>query len=185
MVQLRSNSIRCSTLGPCKVTIWLSYGVISINADATGLPRNYMSQDIIRRILVDYFGYDVHFVMNITDIDDKVNLQRYLISVIANHWTQIIIRARHNHLLDQLKTSSTQLTPELISQANQAWLAYFSSKVGKRLSAAELPQSNSSPDVEASWQGFLGKEKSDEKWWTEAKVSDEKFTMHISSLVSV
>lgn len=31
-----------------------------------------MSQDIVRRILVDYFGYDVHFVMNITDIDDKV-----------------------------------------------------------------------------------------------------------------
>lgn len=22
--------------------------------------------------MVDYFGYDVHFVMNITDIDDKV-----------------------------------------------------------------------------------------------------------------
>lgn len=31
-----------------------------------------MTQDILRRILVDYFGYDVHFVMNITDIDDKV-----------------------------------------------------------------------------------------------------------------
>lgn len=32
-----------------------------------------MTQDILRRILVDYFGYDVHFVMNITDIDDKVS----------------------------------------------------------------------------------------------------------------
>lgn len=35
-------------------------------------PRNYVTQDILRRILVDYFGYDVHFVMNVTDIDDKV-----------------------------------------------------------------------------------------------------------------
>lgn len=34
--------------------------------------RNYVTQDIIRRILTDYFGYHVHFVMNITDIDDKV-----------------------------------------------------------------------------------------------------------------
>jgi cysteinyl-tRNA synthetase len=34
--------------------------------------RNYLTQDIIRRILQDYFGYDVNFVMNITDIDDKV-----------------------------------------------------------------------------------------------------------------
>lgn len=34
--------------------------------------RNYVSQDIIRRVLVDYFAYNVHYVMNITDIDDKV-----------------------------------------------------------------------------------------------------------------
>ena len=34
--------------------------------------RNYVTQDILRRIMSDYFGYDVHFVMNVTDIDDKV-----------------------------------------------------------------------------------------------------------------
>lgn len=28
--------------------------------------------DIIRRILEGYFGYKVHFVQNVTDIDDKV-----------------------------------------------------------------------------------------------------------------
>lgn len=32
-----------------------------------------MTQDILRRIMTDYFRYDVHFVMNITDIDDKVS----------------------------------------------------------------------------------------------------------------
>ena len=32
----------------------------------------YLSQDIIMRILRDYFNYDVQFVMNITDIDDKI-----------------------------------------------------------------------------------------------------------------
>jgi hypothetical protein len=39
--------------------------------DTTG-SRNYVTQDILRRIMTDYFGYDIHFVMNITDIDDKV-----------------------------------------------------------------------------------------------------------------
>lgn len=34
--------------------------------------RNYVTQDILRRIMTDYFGYDVHFVMNVTDIDNKV-----------------------------------------------------------------------------------------------------------------
>ena len=36
--------------------------------------RNYVTQDILRRILSDYFSYDIHFVMNITDIDDKVDI---------------------------------------------------------------------------------------------------------------
>lgn len=36
------------------------------------LCRNYLTQDMIRRILRDYFGYEVNFVMNVTDIEDKV-----------------------------------------------------------------------------------------------------------------
>lgn len=34
--------------------------------------RSYMSFDILRRVMSDYFGYDVFYVMNITDIDDKI-----------------------------------------------------------------------------------------------------------------
>ncbi len=34
--------------------------------------RSYISFDILRRILKDYFKYDVFYCMNITDIDDKV-----------------------------------------------------------------------------------------------------------------
>ena len=47
-----------------------------------GHARNYLSFDIVRRVLEDYFGYNVLFVMNVTDVDDK-----------------IILRARRNHLL--------------------------------------------------------------------------------------
>ena len=38
--------------------------------------------DILRRVLEDYFGYSISFVMNVTDVDDK-----------------IIRRARLNYLL--------------------------------------------------------------------------------------
>jgi len=59
-----------------------------------GHARTYISIDILRRVLKDYFKFDVHFVMNITDIDDK-----------------IIKRARQRHFFDQYlndhKTSST------------------------------------------------------------------------------
>ena len=41
--------------------------------------RSYVTFDIMRRILSDYFGYDIFYVMNITDIDDKVNGDIYYI----------------------------------------------------------------------------------------------------------
>ena len=43
--------------------------------------RNYVTQDVLRRIMSDYFGYDVHFVMNITDIDDKVSTSTFKVVV--------------------------------------------------------------------------------------------------------
>lgn len=39
-----------------------------------GHARNYVTIDILRRILQDYFQFDVTFVQNVTDIDDKVNV---------------------------------------------------------------------------------------------------------------
>lgn len=36
--------------------------------------RSYISFDILRRVLRDYFQYDVFYCMNITDIDDKVRV---------------------------------------------------------------------------------------------------------------
>jgi cysteinyl-tRNA synthetase len=40
-----------------------------------GHARAYITFDIIRRILSDYFGYHVFWTMNITDIDDKIILR--------------------------------------------------------------------------------------------------------------
>lgn len=53
---------------------WYACGPTVYDHSHLGHARNYVSADIIRRILMHYFGYDVKFVMNITDIDDKVAL---------------------------------------------------------------------------------------------------------------
>jgi cysteinyl-tRNA synthetase len=53
---------------------WYACGPTVYDHSHLGHARNYVSTDIIRRILMHYFGYDVKFVMNITDIDDKVAL---------------------------------------------------------------------------------------------------------------
>lgn len=52
---------------------WYACGPTVYDHSHLGHARNYVSTDIIRRILMHYFGYNVKFVMNITDIDDKAS----------------------------------------------------------------------------------------------------------------
>jgi len=61
---------------------WYICGPTVYDSSHLGHARTYVAFDVIRRILSDYFGYDIFCVMNVTDIDDK-----------------IILRARRNHLL--------------------------------------------------------------------------------------
>ena len=51
---------------------WYACGPTVYDSSHLGHARTYVSTDIIRRIMMHYFGLKVTFVMNITDIDDKV-----------------------------------------------------------------------------------------------------------------
>lgn len=51
---------------------WYACGPTVYDDAHLGHARNYISTDIIRRILRDYFKFKLDFVMNITDVDDKV-----------------------------------------------------------------------------------------------------------------
>lgn len=57
--------------GSKRVT-WYSCGPTVYDASHMGHARSYVTFDIVRRIMEDYFGFRVLYVMNITDIDDKV-----------------------------------------------------------------------------------------------------------------
>lgn len=65
---------------------WYGCGPTVYDSAHLGHARNYVTFDILRRVMEDYFGYDVLFVMNVTDVDDK-----------------IILRARRNHLLARFR----------------------------------------------------------------------------------
>ena len=62
-----------------------------------GHARTYLTFDIVRRVISNYFGYDVFYVMNITDIDDK-----------------IIKRARQNHLYEEYLSKKHPLEKVLV-----------------------------------------------------------------------
>ncbi|KAF8592622.1 cysteinyl-tRNA synthetase [Ramaria rubella] len=141
---------------------WYNCGPTVYDASHMGHARNYVTQDILRRILVDYFGYDVHFVMNITDIDDK-----------------IIERARRTHLVQALLSRTTSLTPTLLDQIRTSWALYFQSKLVKGLPDDIKPDNG---QEEQAWEGILALADGDAAWKAACIVRDEKFGMHLTSL---
>lgn len=54
------------------VVTWYSCGPTVYDDSHMGHARSYISFDIMRRVLQDFFNYKINYVMNITDIDDKI-----------------------------------------------------------------------------------------------------------------
>eukprot|EP01087_Luapelamoeba_hula_P015080 TRINITY_DN4470_c0_g1_i2.p1 TRINITY_DN4470_c0_g1~~TRINITY_DN4470_c0_g1_i2.p1 ORF type:complete len:744 (+),score=147.00 TRINITY_DN4470_c0_g1_i2:33-2264(+) len=86
---------------------WYICGPTVYDSSHFGHARNYVTFDVVRRILSDYFNYDVFSVMNITDVDDK-----------------IILRARRNYLLQHYEQAHTTLTPEVFQDTITAYKNY-------------------------------------------------------------
>ncbi|KAI0081961.1 cysteinyl-tRNA synthetase [Panus rudis PR-1116 ss-1] len=139
---------------------WYNCGPTVYDSSHMGHARNYVTQDILRRIMTDYFGYDVHFVMNITDIDDK-----------------IILRSRQNYLTERFRAQQTSLTPELIDMVFNAWTDYVQTKVSKGLAAGDRPE----PGEERETWSRLHSLFQDKAWKQECLKRDEKFEMHFSA----
>ncbi|KAK9450843.1 tRNA synthetases class I (C) catalytic domain-containing protein [Limtongia smithiae] len=91
---------------PRKVT-WYCCGPTVYDAGHMGHARNYVATDISRRILRDYFGYDVFFVQNVTDIDDK-----------------IIIRARQEYLFSRYAKQHPVMSVDIRSKIAAAFEMY-------------------------------------------------------------
>ncbi|CAD6583331.1 MAG: hypothetical protein ASARMPREDX12_001236 [Alectoria sarmentosa] len=71
---------------------WYACGVTPYDDAHLGHLRNYVSQDIIRRILRDYFNYHVELVQNVTDVDDKI---------IEESCSKVQVRGRQRYLLEE------------------------------------------------------------------------------------
>eukprot|EP00158_Paraphelidium_tribonemae_P009891 Partr_v1_DN28990_c1_g1_i4_m25637 putative Cysteinyl-tRNA synthetase len=78
------------SLGPA--VTWYNCGPTVYDASHMGHARTYITFDILRRVMEDYFSFRIQYVMNITDIDDK-----------------IIVRARQAHLLQEFHSASSSL----------------------------------------------------------------------------
>lgn len=110
-----------------KTVTWYACGPTVYEDAHLGHAKNYVSTDIIRRIMKDYFGFRVKFVMNTTDIDDK-----------------IIIQARQQYLLAHFKgeaaTEDDSVSDSVLAEVKAAFRHY----IGKNLPS--LP-SDTSPET--------------------------------------
>ncbi|KAL4772749.1 tRNA synthetases class I (C) catalytic domain-containing protein [Aspergillus nidulans var. acristatus] len=145
-----------------KVT-WYACGPTVYDDAHLGHARNYVSTDIIRRIMRDYFKFNVHFVMNITDVDDK-----------------IILRARQQHLFTKFVTAHPTVDDEVLDVAKKAYAAYL--KKNLPLLSPELPPSDYSKEVEKAYAVILngGPLPGNEK----AGDDEAKIKMHIKTVSS-
>ncbi|XP_014742802.1 PREDICTED: cysteine--tRNA ligase, cytoplasmic isoform X2 [Sturnus vulgaris] len=95
-----------------KKVLWYCCGPTVYDASHMGHARSYISFDILRRILRDYFKYDVFYCMNITDIDDK-----------------IIKRARQNYLFERYRENKS--TPDQLLEDVRTASEPFSVKLNE------------------------------------------------------
>lgn len=82
---------------------WYTCGPTVYDSSHVGHARTYLSFDIMRRVMTDYFHYNVLYQINTTDIDDK-----------------IILRARQNELIRQLEADSSVDFDKLVALAKEA-----------------------------------------------------------------
>lgn len=104
-----------------KCVTWYSCGPTVYDASHMGHARNYVSIDINRRILQDYFGYDINFVQNVTDIDDK-----------------IIIRARQSFLFEEyVKRNDNKVTEDTVEEVKISLFEFVEKNLNQKFSTVE------------------------------------------------
>lgn len=128
-----------------KLITWYTCGPTVYDSTHMGHARNYLTFDIVRRVLEDYFGYSILYVMNVTDVEDK-----------------IILRARRNHLLARYLERVGNDAPRLFADADTALRAAEAKQRGK-LDAARAAltdaEADGTPCGEAATAAALAKRK--------------------------
>ncbi|ANB13487.1 cysteine--tRNA ligase [Sugiyamaella lignohabitans] len=135
---------------------WYSCGPTVYDASHMGHARNYVTIDINRRILSDYFGYHIFFVQNVTDIDDK-----------------IIVRARQSYLFDEYaKNVGSSVTDDVVAKVTKSAVNYAEKNLP--LFDASLASHFASPDTISKYKSAIN--------IPEETAKNPKFPMHLTAV---
>ena len=161
---------------------WYMCGPTVYDSAHLGHARTYLTFDIIRRILSNYFHYDVNLCMNITDIDDKIiqrsNEQKKNFSEFARYWEDSFFKDMRalNVMYPNYITRVSEYIPEIIAfieviikngyayEKNGSVFDIEAYKKGKHLYAKLVPQDkNQNLEELQEAEGALSKDNTGEK----------------------
>lgn len=146
-----------------KVVTWYACGPTVYEDAHLGHAKNYVSTDIIRRIMKDYFGFRVKFVMNTTDLDDKIILQ--------GRQQYLLVRFKQDHA-----TEDETVSDSLLAETKAAFQHY----IGKNLPS--LP-SDTSPETFFEAADTAYKEKAEPPPLADAATANQGQTVAIADLL--
>uniref|UniRef100_A0A5S6QYX7 Cysteine--tRNA ligase, cytoplasmic n=1 Tax=Trichuris muris TaxID=70415 RepID=A0A5S6QYX7_TRIMR len=95
---------------------WYICGPTVYDVAHMGHARSYISFDILRRVLKDYFGYDILYIMNVTDIDDKI-IKRARQKFLLERYLQAEGSAKT--LLDDVRTAREQYVKKMETEPSE------------------------------------------------------------------
>ena len=97
------------------IVTWYSCGPTVYDSSHMGHARTYLSIDILRRVLTEYFGYNILYVMNITDVDDKI-IKRGRSKHLFQQYVSNVDTERRLEFRDDLQNSLLLLREKLSSE---------------------------------------------------------------------
>lgn len=92
-----------------KAVKWYTCGPTVYDVSHMGHARAYLTFDILRRIMEDYFGYSIEYQMNITDIDDKIIKRARVNKLVADYREELSTKPNRFELLTDMARTSAKV----------------------------------------------------------------------------
>eukprot|EP00039_Didymoeca_costata_P009443 m.125010 g.125010 ORF g.125010 m.125010 type:complete len:859 (+) comp14484_c0_seq6:31-2607(+) len=121
-----------------KKVLWYTCGPTVYDACHMGHARAYLTFDILRRIMEDYFGYQVLYHVNITDVDDKIILRARRNRLLGDYEKKIATKGAEGlKILSNRASEAVTKRKAKLEKKKAAYLEELPSAVGERKLAVE------------------------------------------------
>jgi cysteinyl-tRNA synthetase len=102
-----------------RTVTWYTCGPTVYDACHMGHARAYLTFDILRRIMEDYFHFDMLYQVNITDVDDKIILRARQNKLIQDYTSEVLAKNDFPAVVEYVEVAMGALREKLESKAKQ------------------------------------------------------------------